>query len=276
MGNITRKTLEKIAAIPEILRLIAGIDLTHRVPEEHESVDGDEARDYIEGCDNPDNSDYAITAAEIEHHLGPVEDKVVLEVGQGPGNMLEILLEMGARKVIGLDTSPEMTEHCREKFAPYIAEGRMELIQGSIYRNDLPPELVGRVDMVVSENTPHQFHNPQQALEGMTDTLAPGGQGFIRDFRRDNITGLMLFRRAMYTVPIIVPYVLASIGAALRKDEFGEILEGIPEVTSHSEVNAGNPRRLFPELSEVIARDPVPHWKDYAISQIVTFQKYER
>jgi len=268
-----KKITENMLVLPKIVQLVLHTDLTHRLPEEHETVDDDEADDYIRGCDFPENSDYAITAAEIESNVGSIKGKVILEVGQGPGNLMEILLEKGAKKVMGLDPSIRMTDYCLQKYFHQVKAGRMNFIKGSIYINQLPPELAESVDLVVSENTWHQLYDPFAGLKGMVSSLKPEGKGFIRDFRRDDITKLDLLRRALYSKPVIIPYVLASIGASITKDEFTEMFKNIPEVSELGVKNAPNPKQRFPDLVEIIAKDPVPHWKDYHISQIVTFIK---
>lgn len=268
-----KRIKDNLLTLPKIISLVLHTDLTHRLPEEHETVDDQEADDYINGCDFPENSDYAITAAEIESHSGEIKGKVILEVGQGPGNLIEVLLEKGAKKVIGLDPSIRMTEYCLDKYFHQVRAGRMDFIKGSIYAQQLPSELVESIDLVVSENTWHQLYDPLAGLQGMVASLKPEGKGFIRDFRRDNITKQDLFRRALYSKPVIIPYVLASIGASLTKDEFAHLLKGIAEVDGFEIINAPDPKRKYPDLAEIIAKDPVPHWKDYHISQIVTFTK---
>lgn len=245
------------------------LDLRQRVPENNEVVDDKEAEVYNEGCDYAKTSDYKIVAAEVERETGPVMGKKVLEVGQGPGNLMEELLKMGAAKVTGLDPSKVMTAYCNKKFARQVAKEKLSFVQGSVY--GLPLEFREGFGLVVCMNTFHQFANPEGGLKGIVQAIAPGGAGLIRDFRRD-ISKEMLLKRARYTKPAIVPYLVDSIRAASTKEEFRMMLKKTPGI-KYSVEDAVDPQGLSPLVDVAIKYDPVPHHLDYLVSQVVTIFK---
>lgn len=243
-------------------------NLKYRVLEREEVVDGEAAVRYNKACDYPLTSDYVIVAAEIASRRD-VRGLSVLEIGPGPGNLMLELLRIGAAKLFGMDPSNVMTKYANQRFESLGMNGQFIVVQESIY--ELPKSYEGAFDIVVSMNTFHQLARPETALEQMVLAAKPGGLVFIKDFRRD-IPPERLIERANYTKPEIRGDLIASIRAAISKDEFRRMLREIPGI-SFSVTDAVAPSGLSKEVRDAIKRDPVPHHLDYLISQVVELHK---
>ncbi|MDT5060850.1 MAG: hypothetical protein QOH63_1309 [Acidobacteriota bacterium] len=103
----------------------------------------------------------------LPEHLGRVVD-----VGCGPGVMVEAVLERGGT-FEGLDLSPEMVQEATEKF------GQLEGVSfktGDIEALDLPDDYA---DQLICMAVIEYLKTPDRALEEMARVLRPGGQAII-------------------------------------------------------------------------------------------------
>jgi len=97
----------------------------------------------------------------------------VLEVGFGGGATLAALIrEKGCGYVGGLDASPEMVRSAERRFAPWIAEGRMAVRQGSV---DEIPWPDGEFDRALSVNSLFYWPDPARGVREIRRVLRPGG-----------------------------------------------------------------------------------------------------
>ncbi|MEN6517434.1 MAG: 16S rRNA (adenine(1518)-N(6)/adenine(1519)-N(6))-dimethyltransferase RsmA [Methanospirillum sp.] len=83
----------------------------------------------------------------------PVEGRHVLEIGPGRGALTAALLGAGA-SVTAIEYDRLLTEHLATRFAPEIAAGRLELIQGDAARCPWP-----EFELVVA-NLPYSISSP--------------------------------------------------------------------------------------------------------------------
>jgi|TARA_Y100000310_G_scaffold295961_1_gene327807 ubiquinone/menaquinone biosynthesis C-methylase UbiE len=252
----------------DIGAFIKNVDLSTREVERTELVDGEDAVRYNQACDYSENTDYLLAAIALAQDPG-VDGKKILEIGMGPGNLCFELIKKGAATVIGADPSEEMIEHARKKSNGQILQGIVDFVPESVY--DLPSGYDSAFDLVVMQNGFHQLHHPLEALEGMVWATQSGGQVHILDFRRD-ITPEQLRERIGYTKQPIWQDLANSICASLTKAEFGGLLDQIGGI-SYSVANAQNPANLGPRATELIQKDPVPHHRDFNISQKVVIYK---
>lgn len=244
-----------------------------RVPERAEIFGTGDANTYIEGCDFPLTSDYAIVAAEIALAFGN-DGRIaghIVEVCPGPGNLCGELLEIGATKVIGIDGSTDMIAHATNKFLPQVQNGQMEFINAIAQQLPLPD---GSVDGVVNFNSFHQFSDDNrafQALSEMARVLKPGGWGLVRDFKRgaSNQAEFIDKRATKEEIKILLA---DSLEAAFTSDEFGNFLQQIPGIEFVIK-DTQSPWRLSENICERMRNDPVAHWMDFLISQHVIFRK---
>jgi 16S rRNA (adenine1518-N6/adenine1519-N6)-dimethyltransferase len=85
--------------------------------------------------------------------LVDVAGRVVLEVGPGKGVLTRGLLDRGAG-VVAVEIDPVLIEELRGTFAPEIADGSLQLIEGDAVKVELPP-----FELVVS-NLPYSISSP--------------------------------------------------------------------------------------------------------------------
>jgi len=102
---------------------------------------------------------------------------VVADIGTGTGRLLE-LLHARARKVIGVDASPEMLSQARGRLASAGATD-IDLRLGDMAH--LPLE-GGEVDCAVVNMALHHVPDPISVLRELRRVLAPGGLLLIGDF----------------------------------------------------------------------------------------------
>ncbi len=255
-----------------IAQFVATVNLENRVCEHSEEVDGDDAVRYNDACDYPENSDPGLVVEELRQSFTRgIERSRVLEIGPGPGYLCRELMRAGASFVVGVDPSAEMIAHVKEKYQHEIAQERMRFVSASVY--DLPKEFAGEFDLVVCQNSLHQLFDPLHALNGMVKAAKIGGEVHVFDFRRD-ISPELLVGRIGYTKREIWQDLANSICAALTKEEVSGYLCEIPGI-EFTVADAINPTKLSERARQLIAFDPVPHHKDYAVSQKIVIRKYE-
>lgn len=262
---------------PKDLEGVVVPDRKKRVCESTELVDGNDAKRYNRACDYSTTSDYVILAEEIQKKFGIANKKIqpreefnfvggrkILEIGSGPGNLCEELSKRGAGLVVGLDGAITMIEHASRR---HQNNGNVIFVKGSVYKMPFSSEF----DLVVCQNSFHQLYKPAEALREMVRVAAPGGIVYIADFRRD-VPKARFRERIQYTKPEIRGDLTASVLAALTKQEFRKELAKIPGIT-FSVTGAKDPRGLSPIVDQSIKNDPVPHFRDYLISQRVEIHK---
>lgn len=113
--------------------------------------------------------------------LGAPDELRVFDAGCGTGLLGLALARRGVTTLIGADISPEMVERARQTEAYRHLYGNIDLNQS------LPAELAGPFDAVMAAGVFTQGHVGPEALDGLIDTLAPGGLLIIsvRDGYRD-------------------------------------------------------------------------------------------
>ncbi|MDD1666554.1 MAG: methyltransferase domain-containing protein, partial [Methanomicrobiales archaeon] len=85
--------------------------------------------------------------------LVDVAGRMVLEVGPGKGILTRGLLDRGAG-VVAVEIDPVLVEELKGTFAPEIADGSLQLIEGNAAKVGLPP-----FELVVS-NLPYSISSP--------------------------------------------------------------------------------------------------------------------
>lgn len=107
----------------------------------------------------------AVVRAVLRRALGARSSARILDVGCGPGGMLDLLTEFG--EVEGLESSPECLELARERFGD-----RVVLHQGALPGGMPPGE---RYDLITALDVIEHLDDPVGALVEMRDALRPGG-----------------------------------------------------------------------------------------------------
>lgn len=105
--------------------------------------------------------------------LGVEPGQRVLEVGFGGGATMEALIrEKQCGFVGGLDASAEMARAAERRFAPWIAEGRMAVRQGTV---EEIPWGDAEFDRALSVNSLFYWPDPARGVREIRRVLRPGG-----------------------------------------------------------------------------------------------------
>jgi ubiquinone/menaquinone biosynthesis C-methylase UbiE len=125
---------------------------------------------------------------ELMNLYGNHDDEVVLDYGCGPGNdLVGFAVYTGAKKVIGIDISPEALELAAERLALHsIDPGRIQLIQTSDSSSSIP---LGdsSVDFIYCEGVLHHTSQPQSIMRELYRILKPDSQASIMVYNRNSI-----------------------------------------------------------------------------------------
>lgn len=92
----------------------------------------------------------------------------VLDLGCGAGYAAPLLIEAGAREVVGLDIDPLNVRFARRRYA----QPTVSFLRGSA---EHPPSL-GAFDVVVSSNVFEHLRDLEAALRHVRDVLSPAGR----------------------------------------------------------------------------------------------------
>jgi SAM-dependent methyltransferase len=103
--------------------------------------------------------------------------KVVLDAGCGLGGFAEYARAWGARLVVGVDLS-EAIDAAHERL-----DGRVELVQGDIYRLPLAQ---ASFDVAYSIGVLHHLPDPERGFRSLVSAVRPGGLVFAWVYGREN------------------------------------------------------------------------------------------
>lgn len=112
----------------------------------------------------------------------PLDKKtLILDVGSGTGNLIELLIKRKDYKITGLDLSPEMVKISKNKFTK---NKNVTIIEGSALKM---PFKNNKFDLVTCLHSFHHHPNSLKSLREMYRVLKPGGTIIILDAFKDGI-----------------------------------------------------------------------------------------
>jgi ubiquinone/menaquinone biosynthesis C-methylase UbiE len=117
-------------------------------------------------------------------NLGVKRGMTVCDMGCGNGFYSLQLAKMVGEKgsVLGVDIQPEMLKLLRERMEKQGIENVTPIL-GSLHNPHLPK---GQVDLILLVDVYHEFSHPAHMLEAMLDSLAPGGQIVLLEYREED------------------------------------------------------------------------------------------
>ena len=117
----------------------------------------------------------------VQHALKGRLTARVLDVGSGVGRLTMLLARQPqVTEAVGIDLSDALVHQARQTAEEQGIEARFMQVDAAEM-----PFADASFDVVVSAFSLHHWSNPQQVLSEMRRVLAPGGQAYIFDFRRD-------------------------------------------------------------------------------------------
>lgn len=109
--------------------------------------------------------------------LSVQSDDHVLEVGPGPGDLLDQIVRLSTRgSTAGVDFSPEMVQTCTRRFGSLIESGRVELQCSSAAAMPFAAE---RFTKACTVNTIYFWPEPAVELGEIRRVLRPGGRAVV-------------------------------------------------------------------------------------------------
>lgn len=109
--------------------------------------------------------------------------KFISDLGCGTGELIELLVKQAEKKMIGIDSSPEMLDQARSRLSDY---SRIELRLGEL---EHLPMKNNEIDAAVMNMVLHYISQPKLAISEVFRALKPGGLFVLTDFEKhDNET----------------------------------------------------------------------------------------
>jgi len=117
-------------------------------------------------------------------NLGVKPGMTVCDMGCGNGfYALQIAKMVGPEgRVLGVDIQPKMLEFLRERMKKQ-GVTNVEPILGKLHDPMLPK---GKVDLILCVDVYHEFSHPEQMLQSMRESLAPGGRIVLLEYRGED------------------------------------------------------------------------------------------
>ena len=114
--------------------------------------------------------------------LPPVAGLEVVDIGCGTGRWLQVLKSSGARRLVGLDPSPEMLAHAKNKLSDAAT------LVCSDYPNLPLPD--ASADLVFCNFVLSYIENPERFLDSVRKLLRPGGSLVLSDVHPETAAAL--------------------------------------------------------------------------------------
>lgn len=103
------------------------------------------------------------------------ENTSVLEIGCGEGGNLKPFMDIGCKRVVGVDMAPIRIEQAKDFFSDHSNVENIELINSDIYEiKDL-----GQFDVIITRDVLEHIHGQEKFMEFVKRFIKPGGKFFL-------------------------------------------------------------------------------------------------
>ncbi|MBA7531687.1 Ubiquinone biosynthesis O-methyltransferase, mitochondrial [subsurface metagenome] len=103
------------------------------------------------------------------------ENTSILEIGCGEGGNLKPFLDIGCRRVVGVDMSRGKIENARNFFSDYPNKKNIEFVLGDIY--DI--QELGQFDIIITRDVLEHIHGQERFMQFVKIFLKPEGKIFL-------------------------------------------------------------------------------------------------
>ncbi|MBK7681739.1 MAG: class I SAM-dependent methyltransferase, partial [Bacteroidetes bacterium] len=103
------------------------------------------------------------------------ENTAILEIGCGEGGNLKPFLDMGCKRILGVDMSADKIANAKAFFANDPNKANIEFITSDIYDVDN----IGKFDIIMTRDVLEHIHGQERFMEYVKRFLKPGGKFFL-------------------------------------------------------------------------------------------------
>ena len=103
------------------------------------------------------------------------ENTSILEVGCGEGGNLMPFLDMGCKRIVGVDLSETKIQLARDFYKDHPSLNRIEFISADIYNI----ETLGKFDLIFTKDVIEHIHDQARFMKRMVDFLGENGRFFL-------------------------------------------------------------------------------------------------
>ncbi len=102
-------------------------------------------------------------------------DSSVLEIGCGEGGNLKPFMDLGCKRVVGVDMAPGKVANAKSYFAEHPNKANLELIVSNIYDT----KDIGQFDIIIMRDVLEHIHGQERFMEFARGLLKPNGRFFL-------------------------------------------------------------------------------------------------
>ena len=178
-----RRTSRLALAVSLFGAMLAAPSAMAQSPHTHQHSFGDAAK-WARVFDDPKRDAWQ-KPHEVISALALKPDAVVADIGAGTGYFAVRFAHMVPKgRVYGIDTEPDMVKHLAERAK---REGLANLI--AVKGDPADPRIPAKADMIIMVDVFHHVDDRERYFAKLRDSLKPGGQLAIVDFRMDSPHG---------------------------------------------------------------------------------------
>ena len=167
----------------------------------------------------------------VPNFIGIIRGKSLLDYGCGPGWQAVAMRQKGARSVVAVDI--------QEK---WLSRGRAlareaSVLDGIRFEREIPRDLIGSFDVVISLSSFEHFRDPRRELENMKAAARPGGTivvSFAEPWLSNNGSHMGFFTRMRWVNVFFSERTVMRVRSHFRNDgatRYEDVLGGLNKMT---------------------------------------------